>query len=244
MQDLHSNVLVILTIFFQVGAYLWIVQPIAAFLGAVISTGILLKLVTSSQFHSTERLLLVGFALNAVFAAMATFILSLSLSRYGVSQSIVYWMLGGFSGKGWNHLLMAAPLFIGGLCIAYRISPKLNVINLGEDIAQSLGITLSQLKKWSIITISLLVGCSVAISGGVGFIGLIVPHITRMYLGAEHKKLLTSSIFNGMTLMIIADTVARTLWAPQELQVGAILAIIGAPTFVCLLILQKRRVWL
>ena len=236
-----ANVCVVTVMYFGWSDEHWFIQPSIAFLGALASTFVVLKLMRWRFFAGGERILLLGFSLNAIYAAITSFILSMSLSQYGLSQSIMYWLLGGINGKGWVHLWMALPWLVLGLAMARSLSRQLDVLNLGEEIASSLSVSVPRLRKLSIICLSILVGASVAVSGAIGFVGLIVPHFSRLYVGAQHTRLLPISILNGMSLLIVADTLARTLWAPQELQVGALISLIGAPVFILLLILQSRR---
>ncbi|MCX6130998.1 MAG: iron ABC transporter permease [Proteobacteria bacterium] len=231
-----ANLCVVALIYFGAGQEHWALQPLLAFLGALASTLLLLQLAEMPIFLGRERLLLLGFALNSIYAAVTSFILSLSLPQYGISQAISYWLLGGINGKAWLHVLMMVPGLSIGLVLAYRMSPMLDVLNLGEDIAASLSLSIANLRKLAIICLSLLVASAVAVCGGIAFVGLIVPHISRLYMGARHSRLLPISTVNGMTLLIAADTLARTLWAPEELQVGAIISLIGAPAFVFLLL--------
>ena len=206
-----ANLLVVLLMFTGFAEGNWLAQPLAAFLGSLLSTLVILKMSQKESFKSSGSLLLLGFSINAICAAATTFLLSLSMNEYNLSQSIMYWLLGGFNGKGWHHLWMGAPLLITGLVVAFRVAMKLNVLNLGEEIAQTLSIPVSSVKTLSIVAIAILVAASVASSGGISFVGLIVPHMTRIYMGAEHKNLMRVSFFNGMTLVVLADTFALSL---------------------------------
>ncbi|NRA65442.1 MAG: iron ABC transporter permease [Pseudobacteriovorax sp.] len=219
----------------------WLVVPVVAFLGAIVSTS--LVLIFSARHGvaiQSSRLLLGGLALNALFGAMSTFILSLSLKDYSLSQSIMYWLLGGISGKGWHHIWLGLPLLLMGLTFGFRLTKTLNVLNLGEEVASTLSVSLPRLKWKSILIMALLVGTSVAVCGGIGFVGLVIPHLTRLLCGAEQSRLLVLSGLNGATLLIFADTLARNVLLPTELQVGALISMIGAPCFILLLYLRQR----
>ncbi len=236
-----ANMLVVLFMFLGITQDHWFYPPIIAFLGAGFSTVVVIRLALSRVFLRGERLLLAGFALNSLFAAVTTFILSLSLNEYGLSQSIVYWLLGGCNGKGWHHVFMGLPWFSLGIFLSFFLAKQLNVLNLGEDLASSLSINLKRLRVLSILAMAILVAGAVALCGGIGFIGLIVPHFTRLYSGAENRRLMVLSLFNGASLLIAADTVARTVLLPQELQVGAIISLIGAPLFLILMAVRARN---
>lgn len=214
----------------------WFTVPIASFAGAFLTTGFILYVVRLSKSHSIENLLLAGIAINSFLGAFTSLTVSLSLEQVDTIQSIMYWLLGGFNAKGWAHFNTGIIPISLGLIIAYRICTKLNVLTLGEDIASTLSINVDRLKISTILVISLLVGCSVSLAGAISFVGLIVPHITRMIIGPEHKRLLLVSILNGMSLLIITDLLARTLRSPMELQVGVLIALIGSPFFFWLLI--------
>ncbi|SMF05114.1 FecCD family ABC transporter permease [Pseudobacteriovorax antillogorgiicola] len=236
-----ANLFVVTTMFLGWGYEHWLVQPFSAFIGAVLATSLVWRLSTWQSFQNPGRLLLLGFAINSIFAATTTFLLSLSLHEFNLSQSILFWLMGSFNGKGWPHVLMALPWLLIGLWLSRPIARRLNVLNLGEDVAQSLNVPISQLRWQTIAVIAGLVGASVAVAGGISFVGLMVPHFTRLYLGADHRHLVKVSCINGMILVVAADTISRTLMAPQELQVGAILSLIGAPVFVGLMLKERGR---
>lgn len=236
-----ANLFVIFLMFLGWQKDYWFAQPLAAFLGATCSTLLVLYASRSRALASPGRLLLMGLALNALFSAITTFLLSLSLHKYDLSQSILYWLMGGFNGKGWEHMLMGLPFLVLGLLWSLSFVRKLDLINLGEDIAQSLSVSVQSLQKEVILVVSLLIAASVAVAGGVAFVGLIVPHFTRLYMGASHRRLGIASFFNGVSLVVIADSFARTLWSPQELQVGALLSLLGAPTFILLLLASRKK---
>lgn len=236
-----ANLFVVFLIYAGSSDWHWLVQPLAAFAGALLSSLLVLRLAALRLFRGNEGLLLLGFSLNSIFAALTSFILALSLPRYGTSQAISSWLLGSISGKGWLHVEMMLPGIFLGLAIARWLGPRLDVLNLGEELASSLSLAVPRLRQWSIVCFSLLVASAVAVCGGLSFIGLLVPHLTRIYVGPSHGRLLVFSLFNGMSLLMVADTLARTIWAPEELQVGVLIALIGAPLFIVLLIASRRR---
>ena len=231
-----ANLFVVIMLFFGLAKEHWLLQPLSAFLGAILSTGLVWRLSSRSLGQSGGQLLLLGFAINAIFAALATFILSLSLSEYNLSQSILFWLMGSFNGKSWPHVAMVLPWFLGALWASRPLARRLNVLNLGEDLAQSLSVSIFTLRWQTIVLMALLVGSSVAVAGGISFVGLMVPHFTRLYAGADNRHLTTLSCLNGMSIVVLADTLARTMLAPAEIQVGAILSLVGAPVFVFLLL--------
>lgn len=230
-----ANLCVVMLMYLGFQQEHWFIHPMAAVIGSLVSSLAVLYLVNKWS----HRLLLIGFALNTMYSAMTGFILSLSLSKQDLSQSIVYWLMGGFNAKSWEHIAIALPWCSLGLCLSLYVSRQLNVLNLGDDIARTLGLSIAKLKAYGIIAMTLLIAGTVATAGGIGFVGLIIPHMTRLYAGMEHRNLVILSFFNGASLVVLADTASRCLWAPQEIQVGSILALIGSPIFIWLLVKSK-----
>lgn len=213
--------------------------PIAGFLGALLTTVLVLYLTQQSMGYQIERVLLTGFSLNTLVGAITSFILSISLEDYNKAPMILNWMMGSFSGKGWQHLGVALLPICIGVYLAFMISYRLNILAMGNEVAQSLGISWNRIRILAIVAIALLVGTSVSLVGLLPFLGLIVPHITRSLVGPEHRRLLIGSMINGMTLALVADFIARHLWQPKELQVGVLISLIGSPLFLWLL--WKKR---
>ncbi len=213
----------------------WYVIPLAAFLGSAVSTFFIFRLAAANHsFH-------IGFALNAFLASLTSLMVSLLVEDYQKATSIFQWLLGGFSARGYQHFFIGLGPIILALILSWKILPSLNVLALGEEIAESLAVDIIKLKKTSILIIALLVGTVISIAGAIPFIGLVVPHITRSFLGPEHKQLTFYSIINGMSLTLLADLAARTLRAPLELEVGLLTSLLGAPFFLGLL-LKKREI--
>jgi len=222
------------------GAFHWLSLPLAAFAGSIISTSIILMLSNAKKMHSVETLLLAGFALNALFGAVTSFILTLLLSDFQKFPALMFWMMGGLDAKGWWHLNILWPTVSLGLILAWRIAPKLDVLALGTDVASTLNVNIGYLRLVSIVTIAILVGAAVSVAGAISFVGLVIPHITRIQFGPHHKKLLFYSFINGSTLVVFSDIAARTLWSPQEVQVGILISIIGSVFFFWLLFNRHR----
>ncbi len=213
--------------------------PLFAFVGCLITTLLVLALARSANFAAVEDLLLVGFAISAILSALSSFVLSLSLKDFDKAPAMMNWLLGTLSGKTWGHVNIGLIPIILGLLASIRISYQLNVLSLGSDVAQTLGLKLRRLRIQTIIVMSTLVATSVSIGGILPFLGLIVPHFSRLLVGPDHKKLLVISAINGMSLLLLADLAARTLLAPSEIQVGVLISLFGSPFF--LLMLYKRR---
>jgi iron complex transport system permease protein len=223
-------------------AYTWYSLPLAAGAGALLITGFLCVLLARGICPSLSQLLLVGFALSSLLAALTSLVLSLALADYQKSMAMLYWLMGGFAGSSWQHVLALLPLFLLAcvLVASGGLAQQMNVHTLGEDVAASVGCNSTQLKFRAIIAISLFVGSSVAVGGSLPFVSLMVPHILRTFVGGEHRRLFGLSAINGASLAIAADLLARSLWAPLEIEVGIFTAIFGAPFFIYLLWRQQK----
>lgn len=230
----------ILAFYFAVNLVsLWML-PLFALVGCILTTTLLLRFARDPRGFPIEDLLLIGFALNGILSALTSFLLSLSLNDFDKAPAMMNWMLGTLSGKTWEHCMIAAGPLVTGILLAQRLAYRFNVLSLGNDVAQTLGIDLKRLRTEAVLLVSLLVGTSVSMSGMMPFIGLIVPHFTRMMVGPDHRQLLGLSVINGMTLLMLADLLARVLIPPQEIQVGVLISLIGSPFFLWMLY-QRRR---
>jgi iron complex transport system permease protein len=150
------------------------------------------------------------------------------------------WMLGTLSGKTWEHGLIGSGPILIGILLSQRLAYRFNVLSLGNDVAQSLGIDLRRLRVHAVLLISALVATSVSIGGLMPFIGLVVPHFSRLLVGPDHRSLLLVSVVNGMSLLMLADLLARILMPPQEIQVGVLISLLGSPFFLWMLY-QRRK---
>ena len=211
-----------------------------AICGAAVSTMAVFFLMRLNGWQKLETLLLAGFALNTLFGAATSFTISLALEDHQKSAAMMHWLLGGFQARGWEHVAVGLVILIIGMSWASTLSKKLDILALGEEQATTLGIDTKKLRTQSILTIGVLVGGAVAIAGAIPFVGLIVPHTTRLLVGPHNRRLLLCSLLNGATLVVIADALARTVRSPSEIEVGIVTSLIGAPYFLWLL-LRKRR---
>ena len=217
----------------------WFALPFAAFLGACLNTLVVFSLTRYNQVFQTDRLLLAGLALSSLWGAFTSLLISVSLEDYQKLNSMMHWMLGGFSGLGWEHLKFCSfPISIS-LFFAFRMCPQLNLLSLGSEYATSLSVSVPKLKTKVLIVIGILVAVIVSLAGMLPFVGLLVPHLTRLIVGPEHKRLFLLSVLNGSSLTILADLFARKILAPIEMDVGVFTALMGAPFF--LIMLWKRN---
>lgn len=211
--------------------------PLAAFAGAVLTVILVSRLGRSGGYVSLYNLLLSGIAVGAFFTALVS--LLMYFSRRHLHQ-VVFWLMGGLSQANWPYVRLALPYFMLGSAVALIQARALNALLLGEEAAASLGVEVERTKKWLLLGASLLTATAVAVSGPIGFVGLIVPHVLRMLVGPDHRLLLPASALGGAILVVVADTLARTVIAPTELPVGLIMSLGGAPFFVSLLRRRQR----
>jgi iron complex transport system permease protein len=212
--------------------------PIAAFLGALLAVMLVYRLARVGMHTPITTLLLAGFAVSSMLSAIMS---ALMLLSRGTLERVVLWTLGGVSASGWNMLIAVTPLIVLGCALAFFLSNDLDAFLLGEEQASALGVNVER-KKFVLLTVgALMTGAAVALSGLVGFVGLIVPHMTRIVLGPQHRLLLPASLLCGAIFLVIADLIARTIIAPQEIPLGVVTALIGAPFFIVLLRRTKKQ---
>ena len=224
---------------------LWVVLPLAlpalvmlyapmlaAFLGALAATGVIFLL---SKQHDTSlsRLLLVGIAINALCGA-AVGVLSW-VSNDAQLRQLSLWGMGSLGQAQWSTLLAVTSLMVPAALAIWRCASTLNLLQLGEEEAHYLGVDVALVQRRLLLCSALLVAAAVAVSGVIGFVGLVVPHLMRMWLGADHRATLPGTVLAGALLLLVADTVARTLVAPAEMPVGLLTSILGAPWFLWLI---------
>ncbi len=201
----------------------------AAFAGGMLATLIVYLVSGTSRTRSeASTLLLAGTALGSLFSALVSVMLALKDKDL---HRAFFWMLGGFSGRGINDLLSALPAIVIGFAVPLASSRVLDVLSSGDETALSLGLRPGRARLALGLVTALSVSASVAISGAIGFVGLVCPHLARRFVGPAHRKLIPASALLGATLLMLSDAAARTLFAPVEMPVGAITALIGAPFF-------------
>ena len=185
-------------------------------------------------------MLLEGIAINALAGAVTGFIIY--LSNDDQLRDITFWSLGSLGGADWEKVLALIPLIILPIIMIARLAKKLDVYALGESEAMCLGVNVNVLKRKLVVWVTITVGACVAIAGMIGFIGLLIPHITRLLVGPKHRNLIWISAILGALVLSIADLLCRLIVAPAELPIGILTAILGTPLFLVLLIQQKRKV--
>lgn len=215
------------------------VLPIAASLGALLSMLVVYRLALVSGRLQPYVLLLAGVVYNAFAGALIMFVNS--IADHYQAYGILYWLMGNLSTQGYG-LVAAIGGYVGvGSLWLMRHARDLNLLSLGEESALQLGVDVDRVRRDTFFASSLLVGAVVSVSGMIGFVGLIVPHVTRLLLGADHRLLLPASALAGAVFLVWADTVARTLLGSVEIPVGVVTALCGGPFFVYLLQRETRR---
>jgi iron complex transport system permease protein len=214
--------------------------PLLAFLCALGSLGAIYTIATRHGRTPVATLLLAGVALNAFIGAATSLVISLQSANYLVAQEIVFWLMGGLDSRTWQHVGMLVPCVVLGVVLASVMLRDLDVLLLGEEVAMSLGVNVEHVKRMVLTRAALLTGAAVAVSGVIGFVGLVMPHIMRLLIGPAHRRLLPASALAGAVFVILADILARTAMPPEELRLGIITAACGAPFFLYLLLTRRR----
>lgn len=193
------------------------------------------KLVDRSM--KMETIILTGI----IFSSFLGSIISLMIALTGEElRQIIGWLLGSVSMRGWDYVNMALPFIIIGTFLIWLNRRELNAMLFGEERAKHLGVNVKQRKMMILAGGSMLTGAAVAVSGTIGFVGLVVPHMVRLIWGADHRNVLPLSFINGAALLVICDLISRTIIAPTELPIGVITAFLGAPVFAFIFFKQRR----
>jgi iron complex transport system permease protein len=206
--------------------------PLAAFAGALLAVAIVYAVAATSRGDATTALLLAGATLSTILSAAVALLMLLNDRNL---QEIFAWLLGGFSGRSWEHLALSGPPVAIGLAALWLLARPLDALASGEEGARSLGLPLGQARAAIVVAASLVTAAAVAASGIVGFVGLIAPHIARALLGTGHARLVPVAALVGALLLLLADSAARSMAPPLELPVGIITALAGGPCFLWLL---------
>ncbi|MEI6189859.1 MAG: iron ABC transporter permease [Chitinophagia bacterium] len=207
--------------------------PVFAFIGGLLATYIVYQLAKNNKRVAILPLLLVGMAINAI--GLSGVGLMTYLARDPQARSITFWNLGTFSGASWFQVIVTGIVAIVCIIIAFKQAKKLNVLLLGEQEARYLGVEVHRLKTSILIVNTAMVSVATSFVGVIAFMGLIVPHVLRLIIGSDNRKLIPASILMGALLLTLADMGARLFLAPSEIPIGIITSIIGAPLYIFLL---------
>ncbi|MEM7541964.1 MAG: iron ABC transporter permease [Pseudomonadota bacterium] len=212
--------------------------PIAAIVGALM--GVALLYLIAGFNHRLETLILAGVAINSLAGALTVLAHNLSPDPFAAYE-MFFWLLGSLENRSMAHFVMAAPFIIAGSIFLFLVRRELDVLVLGDDVACSLGASLNRIRLGVIFGSALIIGASVAVAGIIGFVGLIVPHICRQFVGTRTTPLMLSSALAGGALLLLADVATRAMDPAAELKLGVVTALAGAPFFLFLVLRARQR---
>lgn len=224
------------------GFPLWVQQlgvSIAAFVGALLTTALVYRLAAGRGRLNVATMLLAGIAIAALAGAFTG--LLIYQSDENQLRDITFWSLGSLGGANWTQVAVAAPVVLLGSYFLRRDALALNAFLLGEREAEQLGFRVKQVKRRVIVWVALLVGVCISLTGLIGFVGLVIPHLLRLWRGTDYRRLLLYSALLGASFLLGADTLARTVVAPAELPIGILTSLVGAPFFLWLLLRERRK---
>lgn len=214
--------------------------PLFAFIGSAVSMAVVFLIASVGGRFSMTTLLLGGIAVSSFLGAITTATIILT-DDLNVQRQIIFWIAGGFDTARWESVQIVAPIIVVGALITIFAARDLNLLLIGEDEARALGVRVTLVRNTLLISASLITGAAVAYSGIIAFVGLVVPHVVRLIVGADHRVLLPLSALGGGLFLLVADTAARIVLSPAELRVGVLTALIGAPFFIYLLVHSRAR---
>ncbi len=209
-----------------------------AFGGALITVFIVYQVARIGGRYSTVSVLLTGVAISTLFSSLISLLMTFNHDQIG---KVYMWTMGSFNSASWSRARFVLFFAIAGLIILWICAQKLNIMLMGEEDAECLGINTTRLRNGIIVVCSILVAGAVSVSGIIGFVGLMIPHCVRMVCGADLRKIIPYGFFVGASFLVVCDTLARTIAEPTEIPVGIITAICGAPYFIYLIWRQFRR---
>jgi len=212
--------------------------PLAAFAGALLTVFAVYWLARVGRTVPTTNLILAGVALSSFATSLTSFLM---LRSTGEVRRALGWLLGGASQGGWTAILAVLPYLVIGLGALLVSGHALNVLQFGDDQAQQLGMNVTRAKTLLLIAASMAAAAAVAFSGIIGFVGLVVPHVMRLWRGPDYRRLIPMSLVGGAAALLYSDVLARVVLAPQEIPVGIITALAGAPFFLWVLRRSKNQ---
>ena len=229
-----ASLVIILTIF-GIAIPAWFSIPIFAFFGAMATLIGVFSLASTDNQLSSNTLILSGVIIASILSAGIGFIKYLADEQVSI---IIFWLMGSFVGRTWGDVLTTSVVVFPGLIFTLYYARDLNIMALGERTANTLGVDSSRVKKMLLVCASLITAICVSVSGIIGFIGLIIPHLLRMILGPDNRVLLPACFLGGATLLLGADTITRA-WLPSEIPIGVLTSLIGGPFF-CYIFRKKQ----
>lgn len=218
-------------------ATLTLALPLSALAGAGLSVGLLVLL--AGPRGSSLTLILAGIAISALGGALTTLVLNLSPNPFAASE-IVFWMMGSLADRSWTHVFLAFPLMAIGWVALFATSRGLDALTLGEDAAAALGIRMGRLRALVVAGTAAAIGAATAVTGAVGFVGLVVPHVLRQFVGGAPGRLLPASALGGAAMVLLADSAVELILPDRDLKLGVLTALVGAPVFLHLVYRTRR----
>lgn len=211
--------------------------PLGAFAGALLTITVVVRLASRTGRLEATSLLLAGVAVSYTLSAVTSFLMVVARESM---QAVVFWMMGGLTGASWPYVWLLSGLLLIGLVVPMAFSRHLDLMLLGDERAGQLGLNVERFKIFALACASLVVAGAVSVSGLIGFVGLMTPHMVRLVLGPDHKALLPASAIAGALVLVLSDLIARIVLAPVEIPVGIVTALAGGPFFVWLLVRKER----
>jgi iron complex transport system permease protein len=228
----------VIAMYFGLYAAFPLALPGCAMLGALIAVTLLLLL--AGRDGGALTIILAGVAISSLGAALISLAINLSNNLFGVTE-IVFWLMGSLADRSMDHVWLSLPFMIAGWLLIAGSGRALDALTLGDDTARSLGISLTRTRLMIIFGTALSVGAAVAVSGAIGFVGLVVPHLLRPLVGYEPRRLLPASALGGAILLLLADVGVRVIPTTAELRLGVVTALLGVPFFLFLIFKTRRE---
>ncbi len=219
-------------------AHLWGVGSMAL-LTALLTILLIFKIASIGNRMHTTTLLLTGVCLTFLITAVISLLMAMHQEKM---ESIIFWTMGSFASSSWMDVWIVLPVVVIGILVVLFYSKDLNLLLVGSETAQSLGVEVEKVRRRLLLFTTLMVAFAVSACGVIGFVGLVVPHCVRLLCGADNRRIIPYSIFVGGLFLLLCDTLARTLIPPNELPVGSITSLLGAPMFIYLLYKSKRSI--
>ena len=216
---------------FLLGASSLTTYALFAFVGGAVAAVVVYSLGTLGGGMSPMKLVVAGAALATLLGSLKTAVLILN---QGTLEEIRFWLAGSVAGRDLTLLLQVLPYVAAGLLLAFALGRQITALNLGDDVATGLGLRAAWVKVFCVVAVVLLAGSAVAVAGPIGFVGLVVPHVARFFVGMDYRWVLPYSALLGAVLLVSADVAARLVLRPQEVPVGIMTALVGAPFFIYL----------
>jgi len=213
--------------------------PLLAIAGALSAAFLIYAIASYRGRTSLLFVVLAGLAISSFFNGLVSALLMLA-RQWEVSQ-FIFWTMGGLDGRTWQQVLLALPFLVPGLAVLFFYARELNLFSLGEEEAQSVGLAVERTKRVLLAVTAVVAGVAISVSGPVGFLGLLIPHLFRLLVGPDHRLLLPASALGGALFLVACDLIGRVVVPPFEIRVGILTAILGSPYFLYLILRAQRK---